>query len=150
MKNIEYTLNKFYEICKEVFDKIYLVGKKWSTSKGAFAILSIITTFTIIIVPIVIDIDYSNTLKEFATINITIAIGIIAAIIAMNRNNIEKDDIWIRLIQMLIGVLSYFFWLLNNNLVSRVYLILNGISIITTITVTGGIIVEAIKEKTNK
>lgn len=80
------------------------------------------------------DHSVSSILKEFAIINISIAIGLIAATIGV-ENSPQKDNMmYLALLQIAIGVISYFLGLLGAEILSTLYLSLNGISIGAALT----------------
>lgn len=73
--------------------------------------------------------NVSSILKDFAIINITIAIGLIAATIGIEESSEKDSMMYLALSQIAIGVISYFLGLLGVELLSTLYLSLNGVSI---------------------
>lgn len=73
--------------------------------------------------------NVSSILKDFAIINITIAIGLIAATIGIEDSSQKDNMMYLALLQIAIGVISYFLGLLAVEILSTFYLTLNGVSI---------------------
>lgn len=120
----------------------------FDTDKSFF----VVTIFTFIIVifsTFTTQTDYSKALKDLATINITIAIGLGALSFTFKKSENSKI-IWVILIQLLLGVASFYISLIEDDGFSKLYLLVNGLLILRGLGAFAVYIIELQKSDNGK
>lgn len=145
-----YVLNVGGGIMKKTVDKTDMFLSKLISSKYTVITLASLILLLLLLMFFSKDLNYTVLLKEIATINITIAIGLGALSIAITNKFLDTDYIWSILVMLLLGVISHLLSIASlGDSISKLYFFANILCVVQIITSFSRYFEQLIKQNNN-